>query len=95
MKKLKTTQKEHLTLSLLLETMYEWKNIDFPATLKDWKNFEQENKTIALNILFAPYNTKQIRQAYKSEYNYNRYNQIILLMITDGKKWHYLALKSL
>ena len=75
--------------------MYEWKNIDFPATLKDWKNFEQENKTIALNILFAPYNTKQIRQTYKSEYNYKRYNQIILLMTTDAKKWHYLALKSL
>ena len=29
---------------------YEWKNIDFPATLKDWNKFEQDNKTIALNI---------------------------------------------
>ena len=38
-------------------------NIDFPATPKDWKKFEQDNKTIALNILFVPYNTKQIRHA--------------------------------
>ena len=25
----------------------------------------------------------------------NRENQVILLMITDGEKWHYLAVKSL
>ena len=33
---------------------YEWKNTNFPATLKDWKNFKQDNNTIALNILFVP-----------------------------------------
>ena len=60
----------------------------------NWKNFEQNNKTIALNILFLPYNTKTIRLAYKSKYNCERENQVVLLMITDGKKWHYLALKS-
>ena len=38
---------------------------------------------------------KQIRHAYKSEYNYKRYNQVIFLMITDGEKWGCLALKSL
>ena len=27
----------------------------------DWKKFEQNNKTVALNILYVPYNTKQIR----------------------------------
>ena len=42
-----------------------------------------------------PYNTKQIRYACKSKYNLNRENQVILLMITDGEKWHYLAVKSL
>ena len=30
--------------------------------------------------------------AYKSKYNLE--NQVILLMITDGKKWHYLAVKK-
>ena len=50
--------------------------------------------TITLNILFIPHNTKTIRLSYKSEYNNERENQVILLMITDGKKWHYLALKS-
>ena len=42
-----------------------------------------------------PQNTKEIRHAYKSKYNLERENQVILLMITDGKKWHYLAVESL
>ena len=42
-----------------------------------------------------PYNAEDIRLAYKSKHNFNRENQVILLMITDGKKWHYLAVKSL
>ena len=42
-----------------------------------------------------PYNTEKIRHAYKSKYNLTRENQVILLMITDGEKWHYLAVKSL
>ena len=42
-----------------------------------------------------PYDTKEIGHAYKSKYNFKRENQVILLMITDGKKWHYLPFKSL
>ena len=42
-----------------------------------------------------PHNTEKIRHAYKSKYNLTRENQVILLMITDGEKWHYLAVKSL
>ena len=75
---------------------YNWKEIEFPSHSKDWKKFEQNNKTIALNILFVPYNTKQIRPAYISKYNHERDNQVILLMITnDDKNWHYLAVKSI
>ena len=42
-----------------------------------------------------PYNTEKIRHAYKLKYILKRENQVILLMITDGEKWHYLAVKSL
>ena len=38
---------------------YNWKGIDFPAGIKDWKKFERNNKTIALNIFYIPPNTKQ------------------------------------
>ena len=75
-------------------TKYNWEWIEFPAGLKDWKKFEQNNETIVLNILYVPYNTEQICCAYKSKYNNEHKNQVILLMITDGEKWHYLALKS-
>ena len=73
---------------------YKWKGIDFSSHSKHWKKFEQNNKTIALNILLIPYNTEEIRLLYKSKYNNKCNNKVILLMITDGKKWHYLAVKS-
>ena len=39
---------------------YNWDGIDFPTGIKDWKNFERNNKTIALNILYIPPIQKQI-----------------------------------
>ena len=69
--------------------------INFPSHKEDWKIFERNNKSIALNILYVPYNTEEIRAAYKSKYNNKRKNQVILLIITDGKKWHYLAVKKI
>ena len=64
---------------------YDWKDIDFSSQQKDWKEFGQNIKTISLDILFVPCNTKQIRLVYKSKYNNERENQVILLMITDKK----------
>ena len=69
----------------LFVDQYNWKEISFPSHKKDWKKFELNNKPIALNILYVPHNTEEIRYAYKSKYNLKRENQVILLMITDGK----------
>ena len=75
---------------------YNWKDIEFPSHSKDWRKCECNNKIIDLNIQYVPYNTKQIRQAYISNYNNERDNQVHLLMITDGaSNWHYLAVKSI
>ena len=63
---------------------YNWKDIDFPSISKDWKKFELNNE-IELNILYVPHNTRKIHVAYKAKHNLTRENQIILLMITDGK----------
>ena len=57
---------------------YNWNEIDFPFTGKDWKKFESNNKSIALNILYVPYNTEKIRHAHKSKFNLTRENQVIL-----------------
>ena len=74
---------------------YNWNYINFPATKKDWNRFEVNNKNVALNILYVSFKTKKIEIAYKSKYNLVRDNQVILLMISNGKNWHYLAVKSL
>ena len=74
---------------------YNWNEIDFPSTGKDWKKIELNNTSITLNILYVPHNTEKICHAYKSKYNLTCENQVILLMITDGEKWHYRAVKSL
>ena len=39
---------------------YNWDEINFPSNQKDWKKFESNNKSIALNILYIPHNTKDI-----------------------------------
>ena len=63
---------------------------------KDWKKFESNNKSISLTILYVPHNTEKIRHAYKSKYNLtHEKTQVILLMITDDEKWHYLVVKRL
>ena len=42
-----------------------------------------------------PYNTKKKNIAYKSKIILTQERQIILLMISDGQKWHYLVVKNL
>ena len=74
---------------------YNWNDINFPANKKDWNRFEVNNKNVALNILYVPFNTKRIEIAYKSKYNLVRDNQIILLMISNGENWQYLFVKNL
>ena len=39
---------------------YNWNDINFPAAKKDWNKFELNNKNVALNILYVPYNTKKL-----------------------------------
>ena len=72
---------------------YNWTDIEFSSHSKDWRKFECNNKEIALNILYVPYKTEEIRQAYISEHNDKRNNQVNVLMITDGtNNWHYFAI---
>ena len=69
--------------------------IDSPIWIK--------NERVTINPQNAEYNThigeiktKEIRQAYISEHNVKRNNQVDLLLITDGtSNWHYLAIKKI
>ena len=57
-------------------------DIDRSSHQRDWEKFEQENNSIALNVLFVSHNSEEIKLAYKSNYN-KRKNQVILLMIRN------------
>ena len=68
---------------------------DFSSYQRDWEEFEQENTSIALNILFVSHNSEEINPTYKSSYN-KRKNQVILLMINDeANNCYYFAVKNL
>ena len=74
---------------------YDWADINFPTNVGECKKFELNNKSIALNILYVPEDEETIGLAYKSKFNLKRENQVNLLMISDGEKWHYLAIRKL
>ena len=64
---------------------YNWEDIEFPSTGKDWRKFELNNK-VSINMFYIPHNTKKIQLAYKSKNNLTCNKQVILLMITNGEK---------
>ena len=71
-------------------------DVDLSSHQRDWEKFEQENNSIALNVLFVSYNSEEIKLAYKSNYN-KRKNQVILLIINDNEanNCYYFAVKNL
>ena len=85
---------ERISKNKLFINQYNWKDIDFPPTNKDWRKLGLNNDTV-LNILYIPHNTKKVQLAYRSKDNLTCNKQITLLMITDGEKWHYLVVKNL
>ena len=69
---------------------------DFSSHKRDWKNFEQNNESIALNALFSSKDSEEITLLYKSEYDLERGNKVLLLIINDdnNEKYYYFAVKS-
>ena len=88
---------ERITEKLSIYTQaFNWDETDFPASYEDYAIFEKLNEDIALNILYVPFNKKDIHPEYISERNFTTKKQIILLKITDNKdKWHFLAIPSI
>ena len=67
---------------------------NFSLHKRDWENFEQNNESIALNVLFSSKDSEEITLLYKSEYNLERENEVLLLMINDDDEKYYFAVKS-
>ena len=71
---------------------------DFSSHQRYMVNFEQENISIALNVLFISHNSEETKLTYKSSYNKrkNQISKIILLMINDEtNNYYYFATKNL
>ena len=62
------------------------KDKDFSSHQRDWENSEQNNESIALNVLFASQNSEKITLVYTSEHNVKWENNVLLLMINDDEK---------
>ena len=70
---------------------------DFSLHKRDWENFEQNNESIALNVLFSSKDSEEISLLYKSEYNLERENKVLFLMINDdndSEKFYHFEVKS-
>ena len=69
---------------------------DSSSQQRDWENFEQNNESIALNVLFASQNSTEITLVYKSDHNLEQENKMLLLMINndDDDEKYYFAVKS-
>ena len=70
---------------------------DFSSHKRDWENFEQNNESIALNVLFSSKDSEETTLLYKSKYNLERENKVLLLMIVLMlmiMKNYYFAVKS-
>ena len=58
--------------------------MNYPSEKADWKKFEKNNVTLALNVLFAK--KEKIYPANVSKPNSNLEKQVILLIISNGYK---------
>ena len=49
---------------------YNWEGINYPSKLGDWKSFEKNNPTMAMNMLYTK--EKEILPTYISKHNSTR-----------------------
>ena len=70
-----TIELNHKSIAKILQIRKEYQNL-FLLLIKiirpfglDWRKFESKNERITINILFIPYNSKEIRHAYISKHN--------------------------
>ncbi|XP_057310047.1 uncharacterized protein LOC130648044 [Hydractinia symbiolongicarpus] len=72
--------------------LYNWDGIEFPTSIKSIYKFEANNPDIVVNVLYI--DEKRINILRRSVHN-GRTKVVTLLLITNDKKTHYTAVKSL
>ena len=69
---------------------YDWSGLEFPVPIKNIRVFEMNNR-ISVNVLVVE--GKDIYICWKGIDVHER--EINLMLVSDGDKWHYTAIKSL
>ena len=71
---------------------HNFEELNDPSEKDDWKKFDKNNLIISLNVLYAK--KWKIYPAYVFKYNSKREEQFILLIIPNGKGWHYISVNK-
>ena len=86
---------ERISLLKSYENQYNWKGLEFLVSIKKIDKFEKNNPGIAVNVLFSKKKSQNIYTVRRSEHNVKCKKQVNLLMIVDGEKRHYTAIKNI
>ena len=86
---------ERISLLRPYENQHNWKGLEFPVSIKKIDKFEKNNPGIAVNVLFSKKKSQNIYTVRRSERNVKCKKQLSLLMIVDGEKRHYTAIKNI
>ena len=86
---------ERISLLRPYENQYNWKGLEFPVSIKKIDKFEKNNPGIAVNVLFSKKKSQNIYTVRRSKHNVECKKQVNLLMIEDGGKRHYTAIKNI
>ena len=92
-------RKGHQRISRLgpYENQYNWKEVEFPVSIKKIDQFEKNNPGKAVNVLLSSKKSqkKNIYIVRRSERNVKCKKQANLLMIEDCEKRHYTSIKGI
>ena len=86
---------ERITLLRPYENQYNWKELEFPVSIKEIYKFEKNSPGIPVKVLFNNKKSQNIYAARRSERNVTCKKQVNLLIIEDGEKKHYTAIKGI
>ena len=79
------------------ENQHNWKGLEFPVSIKKIDKFKKNNPGIAVNVFLSNKKSqkKNIYTVCRSGPNAKCKKQVNLLMIVNGEKRHYTAIKNI
>ena len=73
---------------------FNWEGINSPSEKDNWKKFEKNNLVIAINVVYVKKKKYILLACYVSKHNSKIEKLVILFMVPNREKWHYLSKPS-